>query len=94
VIEDALYEHPAVAEAIVIGIPDPYRGQVPLAFVTLRQGQATDGEALRSFLRDRVSPIEMPVRVEIRDSLPKTIIGKLSRKELVAEFAAAREAAT
>ncbi len=47
VIEDALYEHPAVAEAIVIGIPDSYRGQAPLAFVTLRAGHATDGEALR-----------------------------------------------
>jgi len=88
VIEDALYEHPAVAEAIVIGIPDDYRGQAPLAFVTLRQGQTTDGEALRTFLRERVSSIELPVRVEIRDSLPKTIIGKLSRKELVAELAA------
>jgi long-chain acyl-CoA synthetase len=88
VIEDALYEHPAVAEAIVIGIPDDYRGQAPLAFVTLRQGQTIDGEALRTFLRDRVSPIELPVRVEIRDSLPKTMIGKLSRKELIAELAA------
>src|SRR5271165_5388648 len=87
VIEDALYEHPAVAEAVVIGIPEAYRGQAPLAFVTLRRGQATDGEALRAFLRTQVSPIELPVRVEIRDSLPKTIIGKLSRKELVAEAA-------
>jgi long-chain acyl-CoA synthetase len=87
-IEDALYEHPAVAEAIVIGIPDDYRGQAPLAFVTLRPGQTADGETLRNFLRDRVSPIELPVRVEIRDSLPKTMIGKLSRKELIAEMAA------
>jgi long-chain acyl-CoA synthetase len=90
VIEDALYEHPAVAEAIVIGIPDDYRGQAPLAFVTLRSGQTADGETLRNFLRDRVSPIELPVRVEIRDSLPKTIIGKLSRKELIAEMTALR----
>jgi long-chain acyl-CoA synthetase len=88
VIEDALYDHPAVAEAIVIGIPDEYRGQAPLAFVTLREGHTTDGEALRRFMRDQVSPIELPVRVEIRDSLPKTIIGKLSRKELVAEIQA------
>jgi long-chain acyl-CoA synthetase len=91
-IEDALYEHPAVAEAIVIGIADAYRGQAPLAFVTLREGQATDGEALRNFLRDRVSPIELPVRVEIRDSLPKTVVGKLSRKELVAEVTAIKAA--
>ncbi len=85
VIEDALYEHPAVAEAIVIAIPDEYRGQVPLAFVTLRAGEFRTGDELREFLRDRISVIEMPVRVEIRTSLPKTVIGKLSRKELVEE---------
>ncbi|MDR3533435.1 MAG: long-chain fatty acid--CoA ligase [Rhodopila sp.] len=85
VIEDALYEHPAVAEAVVIGIPDSYRGQAPLAFVTLRAGEFRTGEELRDFLRDRISPIELPVRVEIRTSLPKTAIGKLSRKELVEE---------
>jgi long-chain acyl-CoA synthetase len=85
VIEDALYEHPAVAEAIVIGIPDSYRGQAPLAFVTLRAGETRTGEELRDFLKDRISAIELPVRVEIRTSLPKTVIGKLSRKELVAE---------
>ncbi len=90
VIEDALYEHPAVAEAIVIAIPDSYRGQAPLAFVTLRAGEVRNGEELRDFLRDRLSPIELPVRVEIRTSLPKTVIGKLSRKELVAEAAGSK----
>jgi long-chain acyl-CoA synthetase len=88
VIEDALYEHPAVAEAIVIGVPDSYRGQAPLAFVTLRAGEFRTGDELRDFLRERISPIELPVRVEIRASLPKTMIGKLSRKELVAEAVA------
>jgi long-chain acyl-CoA synthetase len=92
VIEDALYEHPAVAEAIAIGIPDAYRGQAPLAFVTLRAGEFRTGDELREFLRDRISPIELPVRVEIRASLPKTVIGKLSRKELVAEAVAASSA--
>jgi long-chain acyl-CoA synthetase len=85
VIEDALYEHPAIAEAVVIGIPDSYRGHAPLAFVTLRVGEVRTGEELRDFLRDKLSPIELPVRVEIRTSLPKTAIGKLSRKELAAE---------
>ncbi len=85
VIEDALYEHPAVAEAIVIGVPDSYRGQAPIAFVTLRVGEVRTGEELRDFLRDKLSPIELPARVEIRTSLPKTMIGKLSRKELIEE---------
>ena len=85
-IEDALYEHPAIAEAVVIGIPDAYRGQAPLAFVTLRPGETRTGDELRNFLKDRISVIELPVRVEIRTSLPKTAIGKLSRKELADEI--------
>jgi long-chain acyl-CoA synthetase len=94
VIEDALYEHPAIAEAIVIGIPDSYRGQAPLAFVTLRAGEVRSSDELREFLRDKVSAIEMPVRVEIRATLPKTVIGKLSRKELIAETAASNHRLT
>jgi long-chain acyl-CoA synthetase len=92
VIEDALYEHPAVAEAVVIGVPDSYRGQAPLAFVTLRAGELRTGDELREFLRDKISPIEMPLRVEIRTSLPKTVIGKLSRKELLEEAKATSSA--
>ncbi len=88
VIEDALYEHPAVGEAIVIGVADAYRGQTPIAFVTLREGQSVEPDVLREFLRDHLSPIELPSRVQIRDSLPKTAIGKLSRKDLVEILAA------
>jgi long-chain acyl-CoA synthetase len=85
VIEDALYEHPAVLEAVVIGVTDPYRGQSPKAFVTLKPGTSATPQELRDFLRDKVSKIELPREVEIRESLPKTLIGKLSKKELVAE---------
>jgi long-chain acyl-CoA synthetase len=85
VIEDALYQHPAIRDAVVIGIPDRYRGQTPKAFVTLQQGKSVSQGELREFLQDYVSKIEMPREVEIRDELPKTMIGKLSKKELVAE---------
>ncbi len=88
VLEEALYQHGAVRDAVVIGLPDSYRGQAPKAFVTLKDGQQATPEELRSFLAGYVSKIEMPREVEIRAELPKTAIGKLSRKELVAEEAA------
>jgi long-chain acyl-CoA synthetase len=84
-IEDALYEHGAVAEVTVVGIPDEYRGEAPKAFVKLKDGkQATELELLQ-FLREKLSKIELPAEIEFRDQLPKTMVGKLSKKELRAE---------
>ncbi|MPZ11832.1 MAG: AMP-binding protein [Kiloniellaceae bacterium] len=84
-IEDAIHRHPAVAEVTVCGIPDEYRGEVPKAFVRLKDGESLTPDALRAFLADKISPMEMPRQLEFRDALPKTIIGKLSKKELIAE---------
>jgi len=84
-IEDALYEHAAVAEVTVVGIPDEYRGEAPKAFVKLKEGkQATTAELLQ-FLRGKLSKLELPAEIEFRDQLPKTMVGKLSKKELRAE---------
>ena len=87
-IEDALYEHPGVMEVTVIGVKDDYRGEAPKAFIKRAPGHETlDAEALRAFLESRLSKIEMPRAFEFRNELPKTMIGKLSKKELVAEEA-------
>jgi len=93
-IEEAIYEHPAVEEVIVIGIPDAYRGQAAKAFVKLKAGAAPFTlEALRDFLSDKIGRHEMPTALEFRETLPKTAVGKLSKKELVAEEAARRATA-
>ena len=90
VVEEALYMHPAVAEAVVIGVPDSHRGQKPKAFVSLRPDQAATPEELRHFLGDHISKIELPSEIVIREVLPKTIIGKLSKKALLEEEELAR----
>jgi long-chain acyl-CoA synthetase len=82
-IEAVLYKHPAVKEAIVIGVPDDYRGEMPKAFVTLNEG--VDGSGLKDWLNPQLGKHERVTDVEVRLNLPKTLIGKLSRKELVAE---------
>jgi long-chain acyl-CoA synthetase len=86
-IEDVLYEHPAVEEATVIGIPDAYRGEAPKAFIKLKEGVRASKAELIEFLRPRLSKIELPAEIEFRDSLPKTLVGKHSKKELRAERA-------
>ena len=85
IIEEALYKHPAVLEAVVIGIPDAKRGQVPKAYVKLQANAKVTEAELQVFLSEHISPIERPRKIEFRDELPKTVVGKLSRKELVAE---------
>jgi long-chain acyl-CoA synthetase len=89
-IEDVLYEHPAVEEATVVGIKDSYRGEAPKAFVKLRPGAKATLDDLRKHLEGRISKIEMPAEIELRDTLPKTMIGKLSKKELRTEEEARR----
>jgi long-chain acyl-CoA synthetase len=84
-IEKRLYANDAVKEALVIGIPDTYSGEKPKAFVTLTVGADINGDELMSWLNPQLGKHERVVAVEVRDALPKTLVGKLSRKELVAE---------
>ncbi|WP_245613045.1 long-chain-fatty-acid--CoA ligase [Skermanella stibiiresistens] len=86
-VEEAIYLHEAVAECVVAGVPDPYRGQTVKAYVTLTEGHRLTRDELAEFLKDKLSPIEIPKQLEIRDELPKTMIGKLSRKALLEEEA-------
>ena len=88
-IEEAIYEHPSIAEVCVIGIPDQYRGQSPKAYLALKPGapEMTLKE-LKDFLKDRLGKHEMIQDMEIRASLPRTPVGKLSKKELYDEVKA------
>ena len=83
-VEAVLLQHPAVKEALVIGVPDPYRGESPRAFVTLA-GEA-DGEELKDWLNARVGKHERVDQVVVRETMPKTMIGKLDRKALREEL--------
>jgi long-chain acyl-CoA synthetase len=91
-IEEAIYEHPAVDECIVIGIPDPYRQEAPKAFVKLKPGASLSFEELIKHLDGKIGKHEMPVALEIRAELPKTPVGKLSKKELKEEERAKAQA--
>ena len=93
-VEEEIYRHPAVEEVVAGGIPDPYRGETLKAWIKLHPGMSLTAPELREFLKDKLSPIEMPKLIEFRDTaLPKTLIGKLSRKALIAEEADKTKAA-
>ena len=82
-IEQAIYEHPAVQEVIVIGIPDEYRGEAAKAFVKLRNGAVPFTlEELKVFLAGKLGKHEIPAALDFVDDLPRTSVGKLSRHEL------------
>ena len=82
-IEEAIYQHPSVEEVSVIGIPDDYRGETPKAFVKLKAGAPPlTLDEMKAFLKDRLGKHEMISAMEIRDELPKTPVGKISKKDL------------
>ena len=92
-IEEAIYQHPSVEEVSVIGVPDAYRGETPKAFVKVKAGApAPTFDEMKAFLKDRLGKHEMIGAMELRDELPKTPVGKISKKDLRASDAQARVA--
>lgn len=84
-IEEVFYEHPSVDEVTVIGIPDEYRGEAPKAYVKLVKGASLTEAELMAYVSEKLSKLELPKEIEFRSELPKTMIGKLSKKELKQE---------
>lgn len=81
-VEDTLYNHPAVKEAAVVGIPDEYRGETVKAFVALKEGEQVSEEDLIQYCKENMAAYKYPRRIEFRDELPKTATGKFLRREL------------
>ncbi len=88
-IEEALYRHPAVAEAAVVGLPDQRWGEEVAAFIVLREGQKCAGRDLKRFLKENIADFKVPRRYEFVESLPKTATGKIQKVRLREKFAAA-----
>jgi len=94
-VEEVLFMHPAVGEAAAIGIPDAYRGETVKAFVVLKAGAAATEEEVIAFCKERLAPFKVPKQVEFTKELPKSMIGKVLRRELrERELAKARSATT
>jgi len=86
-VEEVLYSHPKVKEAVVAGIPDAYRGETVKAYIVLREGQDATAQEIIQFCRQNMARYKVPTAVEFRTELPKTIVGKMLRRVLVEEEA-------
>ena len=84
-VEEILYEHEAVQEVVVVGIPDPYRGETVKAYVVQKPGYTVTNEELNQFVRQSLASYKVPHLYEFRNELPKTIIGKVLRRVLIEE---------
>ena len=81
-IDNALFDHPRVLEACVVGVPDRYRGETLKAFIVVKEGETLTEEEVISYLKERLAPYKVPTSVEFMDDLPKTTVGKILRREL------------
>ncbi len=84
-VEEVLYEHEAILECVVAGVPDPYRGETVKAYIVLKEGMTITEEALDQYCRKQLAAFKVPRLYEFRDELPKTAVGKILRRSLVEE---------
>ncbi|MDR0267424.1 AMP-binding protein [Paenibacillus sp.] len=84
-VEEVLFEHPDVEEAVVAGINDPYRGENVKAYIVLRKGSSITEKELKSWCKERLAVYKVPKIYEFRESLPKTLVGKVLRRKLIDE---------
>ncbi|WP_164216854.1 long-chain-fatty-acid--CoA ligase [Virgibacillus sp. YIM 98842] len=84
-VEEVLYEHEGIAEAVVAGIPDPYRGETVKAYVVLKEGYDLSEDELNEYCRKNLAAFKVPRLYEFRSELPKTAVGKILRRQLVDE---------
>ncbi|PLT34409.1 long-chain fatty acid--CoA ligase [Bacillus sp. V5-8f] len=87
-VEEVIYEHPSVQEAVVIGVPDPYRGETVKAIIVLKSGKTATSEEMIAHCKANMSAYKVPTIVEFREALPKTNVGKILRRALREEAAA------
>ena len=84
-VEEVLFQHPKVQEAVVAGVPDKYRGETVKAYVVLKPEQTCTAEEIKKFCEERLAPYKVPKQIEFRSELPKTQVGKFLRRVLVEE---------
>jgi len=86
-VEDAIYEHPSVQEAAIIGIPDPRWGETVMAVIAPKQGKSLELDELRKFPGSRIADFKIPRLLEVMPALPKNVSGKVLKYKLREQFA-------
>jgi len=81
-IEEVIYQFPGVKEAAVVGVPDPRKGEQPVAFITAAEGQTLDEKALQQFIRSKLADYKLPKQIVFLPALPRNATGKILKTEL------------